>query len=251
MTLLQERPVRASGTRAAARPVPAPSAAGRAAAAPTRRPRRSALPVAAQTPSGVLSGLTSVPFIVPIVGLVIAALGLTLYLSTSSAEDSYGLESARRTNQQLTDKRDDLKRAADSGDSAPELSDKAAKLGLVPAVNAPQLVIGADGKSKLVGSLDDESDGRRLGSLNPEPDPISTIDVSKVDDAGGLAGTPPPAETEPAEQTPAAQRRDGQTAAAASPAAPVAPDGDPAQTPAPNVLPEAAATPGRNPGSAR
>ena len=45
----------------------------------------------------------------------------------------YDLTVAKAQNQSLVDKRDSLKRTYESGDSAPELSDKAARLGLVPA----------------------------------------------------------------------------------------------------------------------
>lgn len=188
------------------------------------------------------------PFIIPIVGLVMAALGLTLYLSTSAAEDSYSLESARQTNQLLSDKRDNLKRTVDSGDSAPELSDKAAKLGMVPAVDAPQLVIGPDGKGKLVGDFDAEQNGKRLGSLNPIPDPVNSIDVSKVDDSGGLGGTPAPVEASAAVPAPNAQAPNAQAPAAQTPLRPGSPSEGPVATaPGPNVLPANAATPNRNP----
>lgn len=209
------------------------------------------------------------PFIVPIVLLVIGALGLTLYLSTKAAQDSYALESVRQQHQQLADKRDHLKRTADSGDSAPELSDKAAKLGMVPGTAAPHLVVGPDGKARLRGTLA-EASGSRLGSLNPAPDPVSQIDASKVDDSGGLGGTPPPTSSAPETpesstpesstpgsstpgpntpdaNTPApAGRPGGQDGSAGRTPSPADAAPDAPETPAPNVLPPRAATPNRN-----
>ncbi|GAA3963970.1 hypothetical protein [Gordonia caeni] len=252
MTLLDDRPsTRRRAAAPASRPVPAREVSA-------RRPRRSAGPVP-KKPSGALSGLADMPFIVPIVLLVIGALGLTLYLSAKAAQDSYALESVRQQHQALTDKRDNLKRTADSGDSAPELSDKAAKLGMVPATDAPHLVVGPDGKARLKGTLG-PVEGRRLGSLNPAPDPVSQIDASKVDDSGGLGGTPAPASSAPAPgtdgssaQTPAPDAPEGQAPAeSGAPAAPTmtTPE-DPARAPAPNVLPSGAATPNRNTATGR
>ncbi len=96
-----------------------------------RSPRRSLVEQARQT-----------PFVVPVIGLVALGLILTLWLSTRAAQDSYDLTLAKAQNQSLVDKRDSLKRTYESGDSAPELSDKAARLGLVPAGNTARLVVG-------------------------------------------------------------------------------------------------------------
>lgn len=251
MTLLDDRP----STRRRATAAPA-SRAVPVREAPARPPRRGSRPVPTK-PSGALSGLADMPFIVPIVLLVIGALGLTLYLSAKAAQDSYALESVRQQHQMLTDKRDNLKRTADSGDSAPELSDKAAKLGMVPATEAPHLVVGPNGKARLKGTLA-PVEGRRLGSLNPAPDPVSQIDASKVDDSGGLGGTPAPTSGAPAPDTPDADGPGSRSPApdapeGRTPADPEAPDAptmttpdEPEQTPAPNVLPSGAATPNRN-----
>ncbi|MCK0440961.1 hypothetical protein MUG78_16245 [Gordonia alkaliphila] len=189
------------GAASAARSGASRSAAAESAAGRRRPPRREEI-LAPKKASGVLTGLSDMPFIVPIVVLVIGALGLTLYLSTKAAQDSYQLSSLRQENQALVDKRDNLKRTADSGDSAPELADKAAKLGMVPGIGA-HLVVGPDGKARLRGELK-PADGNRPGSLNPKPDPVKQIDASKVDDSGGLGGNPAPSEQAPSEQAPTA-----------------------------------------------
>ncbi len=69
---------------------------------------------------------------VPVLALLVVGLGLSLWLSTKAAQDSYRLGIERKVNQSLVDRRDSLKRSYESGDSAPELSDKAAKLGMIP-----------------------------------------------------------------------------------------------------------------------
>ncbi|GAC55869.1 hypothetical protein GOHSU_02_00120 [Gordonia hirsuta DSM 44140 = NBRC 16056] len=279
MTLLDDRPATRRRRSTQAPPSDLRSAPGRTrtrrpaqtAAEPVvrqRRPRRSGDRPVPSAPSGVFTGLANVPFIVPVVLLVIGALGMTLYLSTKAAQDSYALESVRQEHRLLTERRNDLKRTADSGDSAPELADKAARLGMVPATDPAHLVVGVDGKGRLRGQLT-PAEGRRLGSLNPAPDPVQQIDVSKVDDSGGLGGTPPPPATPQPEkpqpqtpgaegpqsqdrpgspQTPAAPETTGQTA----PASPTvtAPEAT-TPKPEPNVLPRSAATPNRNNPSTR
>ncbi|AVM00999.1 hypothetical protein C6V83_12785 [Gordonia iterans] len=208
-----------------------------------RRPRRAAQPAPTQ-PAGALSGLSDVPFIVPIVLLVIGALGLTLYLSTKAAQDSYSLESLRQSNRELTEKRDSFKHTADAGDSAAELARKASELGMIQGSPAPQLVVGADGKARLKGRLV-PAEGSTLPPLNPTPDPAEEIDASKVDDSGGLDGNPAPSSDQPTDAGPAESAEAGDTP---PPALTTPPAG---QAPAPNVLPPGAATPGANPRRSR
>ena len=131
----------------------------------------------------------SVPFVVPVLALLVVGLGLSLWLSTRAAQDSYRLGIERKTNQALLDRRDSLKRSYESGDSAPELSDKAAKLGMIPVQNPARMVIGANGKPKVLGDPEPAS-GKPIGTINPDdkPDPTSKIDKSKVSDSMGLGG---------------------------------------------------------------
>ena len=116
-------------------------------------------------------------------------LGLSLWLSTKAAQDSYRLGIERKVNQSLVDRRDSLKRSYESGDSAPELSDKAAKLGMIPVQNPARMVVGANGKPKVLGDPEPAS-GKPMGTINPDdkPDPTSKIDKSKVSDSMGLGG---------------------------------------------------------------
>lgn len=137
----------------------------------------------------MLSRARSVPFVVPVIALLVVGLGLSLWLSTKAAQDSYRLGIERKANQALVDRRDSLKRSYESGDSAPELSDKAAKLGMIPVQDPARMVVGANGKPKVLGDPKPAS-GKPMGTINPDdaPDPASKIDKSKVSDSMGLGG---------------------------------------------------------------
>lgn len=94
-----------------------------------------------------------IPFVVVVIGFVLVGLTLTLYLTATSAAHSYQISQEKRREQALLDQRSALKRQAEAFDAAPELADRAAKLGMIPATNVPRLVIGRNGKSRLSGPL--------------------------------------------------------------------------------------------------
>lgn len=139
---------------------------------------------------GLRNRIASVPFVVPVIALLVIGLGLSLWLSTKAAADSYRLGEERQQNQALLDKRDSLKRTYESSDSAPELSDKASRLGLIPANNPARMIVNGPGKPRVVGDPE-PAQGKALRSINPptEPDPVASIDPEKVDDSQGLPGT--------------------------------------------------------------
>lgn len=130
-----------------------------------------------------------VPFVVPVVALLVLGLGLSLWLSTKAAQDSYRLGIERTQNQSLMDRRDSLKRTYESGDSAPEIARRAAKQGMIPSENPARMVVGANGKPRIVGDLEPAT-GSAMASINAETqkNPLATIDKSKVDDSNGLTG---------------------------------------------------------------
>lgn len=197
-----------------------------------------------------------VPFVVVVVVLLLAGLALTLWLSTKSAQDSYQLGVAREQNEQLSDRRDALKKAYESGDSAPELSDKAGALGMIPATDVPRLVIGPDGKETVVGEIK-PADGPKAPSMNdaPAPSPRTPAAGNRTSTpVPGVQGTPigpdtgteatttePALPTTPGEQIPPGQSTpNGQT-----PANPAAPPNFS------NVLPSTGGAPGSNSGQTR
>ncbi|GAA1462278.1 hypothetical protein [Williamsia maris] len=94
-----------------------------------------------------------VPFVVLVIGILSVGLGLTLWLSTTAAQDSYELSVAKQNNQDLSDRRDALKKEFEAGNSAPEIAEKATKQGMIPAKDVARLVVGADGRSRVVGEI--------------------------------------------------------------------------------------------------
>ncbi|MEE4023181.1 hypothetical protein V1Y59_08840 [Gordonia sp. PKS22-38] len=212
--------------------------------------------------------ITGVPFVVPVIALLVVGLGLSLWLSTKAAADSYKLGVERQENQALVDRRDSLKRTYESGNSAPELSDKASQLGMIPAQNPARMVVDGPGKPRIIGEPE-PAQGRALRSINPptEPDPVETIDPKEVDDSQGLPGTATDSDesggaddsnetadtTEPDDaQTPEAAA--GQAPAnggQADPAPGATRPTSPTVAPAPNVLPPNGNAPSSNSAESR
>ncbi|RPA63452.1 hypothetical protein EF294_08095 [Gordonia oryzae] len=220
-------------------------------AAQERRSRRGsvseAVVVASRTRRVSLSErLSRIPFVIPVLLVLAFGLGVSLWLSTKAAQDSYQIGIARQQNQELLDRTDALKRTFESGNSAPELSDAAGALGLVVDQNPARMVIGADGKAHIVGDPE-AATGKRMPSINPDDQPnlAATIDPKKVDDSVGLGGaqtsasnSTAPNSTTPSSGAPAGTATPGATAPT-TPASPAAA----ATTPAPNVLPQAVPAP--------
>ncbi len=153
--------------------------------------------------------LRRMPFAVLVVAILAVGLALTLWLSTTAAEDSYGLSAARKQNSTLSAQRDALNKSYEFANSAPELAKKVAEQGLIPAKDVARMVVGADNRIRIVG--------------DPTP----------------AAGAPAPALNEGTPRTVAPQpgsSTDGNTAAAPASGA-VAGATDPAVAPAPNVVP--------------
>ena len=186
-----ERTSRATRSAAAQRAIDRRAKRREREARTARVAERSAARLSGRAPSsGLRHRIASVPFVVPIIALLVVGLGLSLWLSTKAAADSYRLGEERQQNQALLDKRDSLKRTYESSDSAPELSDKASRLGLIPANNPARMIVNGPGKPRVVGDPE-PAQGKALRSINPptEPDPVASIDPEKVDDSQGLPGT--------------------------------------------------------------
>ncbi|MGW4534614.1 hypothetical protein ACWEOI_27075 [Nocardia sp. NPDC004340] len=91
-------------------------------------------------------------FVATIIALLGCGLALTLLLTTRATEDSYQLGDQRRANQKLSDERDALQREVAAADSAPELAQRAAELGMIPAKDPARLIIAPDGQVTVVGN---------------------------------------------------------------------------------------------------
>lgn len=95
--------------------------------------------------------LARVPFVVLVMGALGAGLGLTLWLSTASAQRSYQLGSARSLNDALTQQKEALERDVLQAESAPALADAARNLGMIPSRDTAHLVLDPAGNWVVVG----------------------------------------------------------------------------------------------------
>lgn len=93
-----------------------------------------------------------VPFVVLIIGSLGAGLGVTLWLSTDSAERSYELGSARKTTQLLQQQKEALERDVLQAQAAPALAEAARGLGMIPTKDTAHLIQDPGGNWVVVGT---------------------------------------------------------------------------------------------------
>lgn len=115
--------------------------------------------------------VTKVPFVVLVIGSLAAGLGLTLWLSTDSAERSYQLGTARETNRVLNQQKESLERQVLEAQAAPALAEAARNLGMIPSHDTAHLVQDPAGNWVVVGDPK-PADGTSPPPLNTKlPDP--------------------------------------------------------------------------------
>jgi hypothetical protein len=95
---------------------------------------------------------SKVPFVVLVIGSLGVGLGVTLWLSTDSAEGSYQLGNARLRNQMLQQQKEALERDVLEAQSAPALADAARNLGMIPTRDTAHLVQDPSGNWVVVGT---------------------------------------------------------------------------------------------------
>ncbi|GBE66579.1 hypothetical protein MFM001_30410 [Mycobacterium sp. MFM001] len=93
-----------------------------------------------------------VPFVVLIIGSLGAGLGVTLWLSTDSAERSYQLGNARKTTQLLQQQKEALERDVLQAQAAPALAEAARGLGMIPTKDTAHLIQDPGGNWVVVGT---------------------------------------------------------------------------------------------------
>jgi hypothetical protein len=93
-----------------------------------------------------------VPFVVLVIGSLGAGLGVTLWLSTDSAERSYQLGNAREKNRILQQQKEALERDVLEAQSAPALAEAARGLGMIPTRDTAHLIQDPAGNWVVVGS---------------------------------------------------------------------------------------------------
>ena len=117
--------------------------------------------------------LSKVPFVVLVIGALAVGLGLTLWLSTDSAERSYRLSDARERTKVLREQKESLERDVREAQSAPALAESARKEGMIPTRDTAHLVQDPTGNWVVVGTPK-PADGVPPPPLNgpiPEPGP--------------------------------------------------------------------------------
>jgi hypothetical protein len=95
---------------------------------------------------------SKVPFVVLVIGALGLGLGLTLWLSTDSAERSYQLSHAREKNRMLQQQKEALQRDVREAESAPALAEAARKQGMIPSRDTAHLVQDPSGNWVVVGT---------------------------------------------------------------------------------------------------
>ena len=95
---------------------------------------------------------SKVPFVVLVIGSLGLGLGLTLWLSTDSAERSYQLSHARQKNRMLQQQKEALERDVREAESAPALAEAARKQGMIPTGDTAHLVQDPTGSWVVVGT---------------------------------------------------------------------------------------------------
>src|SRR6201993_3377729 len=93
-----------------------------------------------------------VPFVVLVIGSLGTGLGLTLWLSTASAERSYQLSTARQQNRLLHEQKEALERDVLEAQSAPALAEAARGLGMIPTRDTAHLIQDPTGNWVVVGT---------------------------------------------------------------------------------------------------
>lgn len=96
--------------------------------------------------------LARVPFVVVIIASLGIGLGITLWLSTDSAERSYQLGNAREENRVLLQQKEALEREVLEEQAAPALAEAARELGMIPTKDAAHLVQDPSGNWVVVGT---------------------------------------------------------------------------------------------------
>jgi hypothetical protein len=90
-------------------------------------------------------------FVLMMMGLLVAGVAATLWLSTQAIADSYRLEQLRGNNAKMTEQLDSLQRDVTKQDSASQLAQRAQALGMVPGGDPARIVVGKDGSITVVG----------------------------------------------------------------------------------------------------
>ncbi|GAA4817817.1 hypothetical protein [Tomitella cavernea] len=179
-----------------------------------------------------------IPFVVFVMLLFLAGIGITLWLTTNATARSYQIADAHQQNTRLEDTKESLMKIVQAGNSAPELARKAAELGMVQSEDVARLVVAPDGSVTVHGEPK-PAEGPKPGDLARVPAVPDTVAPSAG--APSAQGVLPPADAAPIPPA------DATVMAVPAPpgerAADTTPPATPAEGPAQGVLPPADAAP--------
>ncbi|NUS43581.1 MAG: hypothetical protein HOQ24_07840, partial [Mycobacteriaceae bacterium] len=133
--------------------------------------------------AGALTG--RMPFVATIIALLGCGLALTLLLTTRSAVGSYRLADAGQQNQTLAHQRSTLQREVERAEAAPDLANRARRLGMVAVRDPARLVVAPDGSVTVVGKPTPA-----YGPPAPLLDPVGPRVVTAVGPDGLSAESP-------------------------------------------------------------
>lgn len=126
-------------------------------------------------------------FVLVTMGLLAAGVAVTLWLTTQAIADSYRLEQLRTTNSGLAESKDRLEREVAKAQSPASLAPAAKQLGMVPAGDPARIVVGPDGKTRIVGDPQ-KAKGQAPDEAAPPAAPPAAAPEGGIE--GDLAGTP-------------------------------------------------------------
>ena len=137
-----------------------------------------------------------------VIGALGVGLGLTLWLSTDSAERSYKLSDARERARVLQEQKESLERDVREAQSAPALAESARKEGMIPTRDTAHLVQDPSGNWVVVGTPK-PADGVPPPPLNgpvpepgpPPPPPAPAVPLEVPVRVQPGSGAPPPPAT--------------------------------------------------------
>ncbi|SDY00679.1 hypothetical protein SAMN05421504_104198 [Amycolatopsis xylanica] len=90
-------------------------------------------------------------FVLMMMGLLVAGVAATLWLSTQAIADSYRLEQLKNENARNVELAEQLQRGVTQAESASKLAEEAKKLGMVPGGDPARIVVAPDGTTTVVG----------------------------------------------------------------------------------------------------
>ncbi|HKN99326.1 MAG TPA: hypothetical protein VJX10_19560, partial [Pseudonocardiaceae bacterium] len=91
-------------------------------------------------------------FVILVMVLLVGGVVATLWFSTQATADAYRLEQAKNTTNQLQVQVGQLQQEVAQQDSPPSLAARARQLGMIPAPDAAHLVVGPNGRVRVVGT---------------------------------------------------------------------------------------------------